>query len=180
MTDYLQQSLTGLGAGAVIAVLAIGLVLTFRASNVVNLAHCAMGMYIAYVYYTLRNFDLGSTDRGGNLILPIIGFPTRVHIVDRPTVVTALLIAFIRMAVIEIAKPDPLQRTDRHPNDLVAAHHHKGAEHRQDHEGERRGARGLGLDVSGRNAGLDHHQRELADLRQVDRGQQAGAQALFQ
>ena len=90
MTDYLQQSLTGLGAGAVIAVLAIGLVLTFRASNVVNLAHCAMGMYIAYVYYTLRNFDLNSSDRGGDLILPIIGLPTRVHIVDRPTVVTAL------------------------------------------------------------------------------------------
>ena len=100
MTDYLQQSLTGLGAGAVIAVLAIGLVLTFRASNVVNLAHCAMGMYIAYVYYTLRNFDLGSTDRGGNLILPIIGFPTRVHIVDRPTVVTALLIALIVAALV--------------------------------------------------------------------------------
>ncbi len=100
MTDYLQQSLTGLGAGAVIAVLAIGLVLTFRASNVVNLAHCAMGMYIAYVYYTLRNFDLNSSDRGGDLVLPIIGFPTHVHIVDRPTVFTALLIALIVSAVV--------------------------------------------------------------------------------
>ena len=100
MTDYLQQSLTGLGAGAVIAVLAIGLVLTFRASNVVNLAHCAMGMYIAYVYYTLRNFDLNSADRGGDLILPIIGFPTHVHLVDRPTVVTALLIALVVAAVV--------------------------------------------------------------------------------
>ena len=100
MTDYLQQSLTGLGAGAVIAVLAIGLVLTFRASNVVNLAHCAMGMYIAYVYYTLRNFDLNSSDRGGDLILPIIGLPTHVHIVDRPTVVTALLIALMVAALV--------------------------------------------------------------------------------
>ena len=100
MTDYLQQSLTGLGAGAVVAVLAIGLVLTFRASNVVNLAHCAMGMYIAYVYYTLRNFDLSGSGRGGDLILPIIGLPTRVHIVDRPTVVTALVIALFVAALV--------------------------------------------------------------------------------
>jgi len=100
VTDYLQQSLTGLGAGAVVAVLAIGLVLTFRASNVVNLAHCAMGMYIAYVYYTLRNFDLSGSGRGGDLILPIIGLPTRVHIVDRPTVVTALVIALFVAALV--------------------------------------------------------------------------------
>ena len=100
MTDYLQQSLTGLGAGAVLAVLAIGLVLTFRASNVVNLAHCAMGTYIAYVYYTLRNFDLNSSERGGDLMLPILGLPTRVHVVDRPTVLTALAIALVVAAIV--------------------------------------------------------------------------------
>ncbi len=100
MTDYLQQSLTGLGAGAVIAVLAIGLVLTFRASNVVNIAHAAMGVYVAYVYYTLRNFTLGSTELGGDLVVPIIGLPTRVHLVDRPTVVTALVIALVVAAVV--------------------------------------------------------------------------------
>jgi branched-chain amino acid transport system permease protein len=100
MTDYLQQSLTGLGAGAVIAVLAIGLVLTFRASNVVNLAHAAMGMYVAYVYYTLRNFTLGTSQLGGDLVVPIIGLPTRVHLVDRPTVATALVIALVVAAVL--------------------------------------------------------------------------------
>ncbi len=82
--------------------LAIGIVLTFRASNVVNLAHCAMGMYVAYVYYGLRNFDLGGVERGGDLVLPIIGLPTRVHIVDRPTAVTAFLIAMVVAALLGV------------------------------------------------------------------------------
>lgn len=73
--------------------------LTFRASNVINLSHASMGMYIAYVYYGLRNFDLGGRDRGGDVVLPIIGLPTHVHVVDRPTVVTALAVA-MALAVI--------------------------------------------------------------------------------
>ena len=83
-----------------IAVLAIGLVLTFRASNVVNLAHCAMGAYIAYVYYGLRNFDIASTQQGGDLVLPVIGVPGVVHVVDRPTVFTALTIALVLSGVV--------------------------------------------------------------------------------
>ena len=55
--------LTGLGAGAVIAALALGLVLTFRASNVINFAHGAIGMYGAYVYYGLRNFNISEIGR---------------------------------------------------------------------------------------------------------------------
>ena len=82
--------------------LAIGIVLTFRASNVVNLAHCALGMYVAYVYYGLRNFDINGSDRGGDLVLPIIGLPTHVHVIDRPTVVTALLIAMAVAALLGI------------------------------------------------------------------------------
>ena len=100
MAHYLQLSLTGLGAGAVVAVLAIGLVLTFRASNVVNLAHAAMGTYIAYVYYGLRNFNVASTQKGGNLVLPVFGVPGVVHLIDRPTVVTALAIALVVAALV--------------------------------------------------------------------------------
>jgi ABC-type branched-subunit amino acid transport system permease subunit len=67
-------------------------VLSFRASGVVNLAHGALGMYIAYVFFELRNFDLDPNgDPGGDLVLPVIGLPARVHIVDRPTVFTALV-----------------------------------------------------------------------------------------
>ena len=82
------------------AVLAIGLVLTFRASNVVNLAHAAMGTYIAYVYYGLRNFNVASTQKGGNLVLPVFGVPGVVHLIDRPTVVTALAIALVVAALV--------------------------------------------------------------------------------
>ena len=82
--------------------LAIGIVLTFRASNVVNLAHCAMGMYVAYAYYGLRNFDLGGADRGGDLVLPIMGLPTRVHVVDRPTALTAFVISMVLAALLGV------------------------------------------------------------------------------
>ena len=70
--------------------MAVGLIITFRASNVLNFANAAMGMYVAYVYYGLRDFDLAGRDRGGDLVLPIIGLPTQVHVVDRPTMITAL------------------------------------------------------------------------------------------
>jgi ABC-type branched-subunit amino acid transport system permease subunit len=76
-------------------VLAIGIVLTFRASNVLNFAHAAMGMYVGYAYFGLRNFDISSTERGGDLVLPVIGLAPTVHLVNRPTVVTALAIAAV-------------------------------------------------------------------------------------
>jgi len=67
----------------VIAALALGLVLTYRASGVVNFAHAAVGMYVAFAYYELR--------QSGELVLPVLGLPDRVPIVDRPTVLTALV-----------------------------------------------------------------------------------------
>jgi branched-chain amino acid transport system permease protein len=100
ITPYLQQSLTGLGAGAVVAVLAIGLVLTFRASNVLNFAHAAMGMYVAYAYFSMRNFDVDSREIGGDVILPVLGLPARLHVIDRPTVLTALTVAILIAAAL--------------------------------------------------------------------------------
>ena len=82
------------------------------------------------------------------------------------------------VAVVQIAKADPLQRADQATGDLIAARHHERAQHRQDHESKRSRARGIGLDMSCGNAGLDHDQRELGDLSQIDRRQQAGAQTL--
>lgn len=80
--------------------LAIGLVLTFRASNVLNFAHAAMGMYVAYAYFSLRNFEYHSTERGGDIILPILGLPARVHVIDRPTIATALTVAVLVAALL--------------------------------------------------------------------------------
>ena len=49
-----EQLLFGLGTGAVIASLALGLVVAYRASGVVNFAHAALGMYVAFAYFELR------------------------------------------------------------------------------------------------------------------------------
>lgn len=83
--------LAGLGGGAVVAALAVGLVLCFRTSGVVNFAYGAMGMYLAFVYLELR--------RTGELLLPVVGLPARVPLIQRPTVATALVVALIAAAV---------------------------------------------------------------------------------
>jgi branched-subunit amino acid ABC-type transport system permease component len=90
--DYGGYLLTGLGAGSVIALLALGLVLTHRASGVINFAHAALGMYVAYAYFELRHT--------GDLVLPILGLPARVRIIDAPTVFTALTTAVVLSAVL--------------------------------------------------------------------------------
>ncbi len=92
--DYPGFLLNGLGAGTVIALLAIGLVLTHRASGVVNFAHAALGMYVAFAYFELRDT--------GELVLPILGLPERVQIIGAPTVFTALMTAVILSAVLGV------------------------------------------------------------------------------
>ena len=54
MTSHLTFLLLGLGVGAVIASLALGIVVTHRASGVINFAHAATGTFIALGYYELR------------------------------------------------------------------------------------------------------------------------------
>lgn len=95
MTSHLTFLLLGLGVGAVIAALGIGIVVTHRASGVVNFAHAATGTFIAMAYYELRV--------SGDLVLPILGLPDRVHLVDRPTTTTALLIIMVYAALIGAA-----------------------------------------------------------------------------
>lgn len=72
-----------MGGGSVIAILALGVVLTYKASGTVNFAHAALGMYVAFAFYELR--------ATGELVLPLLGLPDRVAIVDRPTVFTAMV-----------------------------------------------------------------------------------------
>ncbi len=55
MEIYLQNLLTGLGDGAVIAGVALGLVLAYQGSGVLNFAHGAMMMYSTYIYDELRD-----------------------------------------------------------------------------------------------------------------------------
>jgi ABC-type branched-subunit amino acid transport system permease subunit len=70
VSSHLQYLLLGLGSGAVIAALALGMLLTYRASGVVNFAHAAMGMFLAYTYGTLR--------QSGELLNPLIVGPRRI------------------------------------------------------------------------------------------------------
>jgi branched-subunit amino acid ABC-type transport system permease component len=51
---YLPFIITGLSSGAVYALAALGLVLTYRTSGVFNFAHGAIGMAATYSFYTLR------------------------------------------------------------------------------------------------------------------------------
>jgi branched-chain amino acid transport system permease protein len=95
VTDHLTFLLLGLGAGAVIASLGLGIVVTRRASGVVNFAHAAIGTFVAMAYYELR--------ASGDLVLPVLGLPDRVHVVDRPTTATALVIALLYAALIGAA-----------------------------------------------------------------------------
>jgi ABC-type branched-subunit amino acid transport system permease subunit len=70
LSSHLQYLLLGTGAGAVIAALALGIVLTYRASGVVNFAHAAMGMFLAYTYGTLR--------QSGEVLNPLLVGPSRI------------------------------------------------------------------------------------------------------
>lgn len=50
----------------------------------INFAHAAIGMYLANAFYIFRET--------GDLLLPVVGLPERVHLIDRPTVSTAFLV----------------------------------------------------------------------------------------
>ncbi|HWS47727.1 MAG TPA: ABC transporter permease [Acidimicrobiia bacterium] len=69
--EYRHNFLTGGGVaeGALIAAIALGVVLTYRGSGVVNFANGAIAMYVAYVYTILR--------RSGKLFLPPIPNPLK-------------------------------------------------------------------------------------------------------
>jgi branched-subunit amino acid ABC-type transport system permease component len=95
VTSHLTFLLLGLGVGSVIAALGIGIVVTHRASGVVNFAHAATGTFIALAYYELR--------ATGDLVLPVVGLPDRVHLVDRPTTATALVIVAVYAVLIGVA-----------------------------------------------------------------------------
>lgn len=55
ITDVLQFILLGLGAGAVIAGVAMAVVITYRGSGIINLATGAIAMVAAYTFWALRD-----------------------------------------------------------------------------------------------------------------------------
>src|SRR5215468_11492918 len=54
MDQFLQATITGLAAAAVLAVAASGLVVTYTTTGIFNFAHGAVGMLGAFAYWQLR------------------------------------------------------------------------------------------------------------------------------
>ena len=54
MRDVLLYAALGLGAGALIASVALGVVLIYRGSGIINLATGAIAMLAAYLYWAFK------------------------------------------------------------------------------------------------------------------------------
>jgi ABC-type branched-subunit amino acid transport system permease subunit len=72
MSSYFLFLILGLGAGATYAILGQGLVLKYRSAGVVDFAHGAVAMFIAYVFINLRSF--------GQLELPVVLIPHQISL----------------------------------------------------------------------------------------------------
>jgi ABC-type branched-subunit amino acid transport system permease subunit len=72
MSSYILFLILGLSAGATYAILGQGLVLKYRSAGVVDFAHGAVAMFIAYVFINLRSF--------GELELPVVLIPHQISL----------------------------------------------------------------------------------------------------
>jgi len=107
MTQILEFVLLGLGPGALIAGLALGIVLTYRGSGAINLATGTVAVLGAYVFYDLKT--------SGDLFLPPIPFcPSQLSLggpwPTPPAVGVALLVCALTGALIEVLVWRPLRQ----------------------------------------------------------------------
>ena len=72
MSSYILFLVLGLGSGATFAILGLGLVLKYRSGGVVDFAHGAIAMFVAYVFVNLRG--------NGQLPLPVILLPNHITV----------------------------------------------------------------------------------------------------
>ncbi len=102
--DHVASLLLGLGSGGVFAALALALVITYRASGVVNFATGAMALYVAYTYAGLRR---------GELLVPIPGLPKTVDLGQElefwPAVALSMVIAAALGALLYVLVFRPLR-----------------------------------------------------------------------
>src|SRR5581483_8690537 len=106
MSSYILFLILGLGSGATYAILGLGLVLKYRSGGVVDFAHGALAMWIAYVFVDLRTT--------GVLPLPWIVLPHQVTLnstgIDTTlAVVISLLYAALLGAILYLAVYRPLR-----------------------------------------------------------------------
>ncbi len=84
---YFDPILFGLGSGAIIAALALGLVVAYRASGVINFGHGAIATYVTYVYVSLVESGDYPIPPLPNPLAPIEGI-FDIEIFDFPTMVS--------------------------------------------------------------------------------------------
>ncbi len=84
MSSYILFLILGLGSGATYAMLGQGLVLKYKSAGVVDFAHGAVAMFIAYVFVNLRSF--------GELELPVVLIPHQISLNGGAGMNTALAI----------------------------------------------------------------------------------------
>jgi ABC-type branched-subunit amino acid transport system ATPase component/ABC-type branched-subunit amino acid transport system permease subunit len=100
----------GLAAGVLYAGVGIGVVTTFKATGVVNLAQVGFGMWGAFTFAVLR--------RDGDLVLPVPGLPTP-SLGGPATTATALLIALAMSALLGAASYLLVFRPLRHASTVA-------------------------------------------------------------
>ena len=83
---FFQPILFGLGTGTIIAALALGLVVAYRASGVINFGHGAIATYVTYVYVSLVDTGDYPIPPLPNPVAPIEGI-FGIEIIDFPTMV---------------------------------------------------------------------------------------------
>ena len=72
MSSYVLFLLIGLGAGAVYALLGLGLVLKHRSAGVVDFSHAAVAMWCSYVFLELHT--------NGQLVFPWVAVATHIQL----------------------------------------------------------------------------------------------------
>jgi ABC-type branched-subunit amino acid transport system permease subunit len=107
MSSYVLFLILGLGAGATYAILGQGLVLKYRSAGVVDFAHGAVAMFIAYVFINLRSF--------GELEFPVVLVPHQVSLnggaglSTTPAIVISLVYAAVLGLLLYVLVYRPLQ-----------------------------------------------------------------------
>src|SRR5204863_8744847 len=115
MASYFLFLILGLGSGATYAILGQGLVLKYRSAGVVDFAHGAVAMFIAYVFINLRGF--------GQLELPVVLIPHQISLNGGAGLSTclAIVISLVLAAVLGLVPYVLIHRPLRSSSPLTAA-----------------------------------------------------------
>ncbi len=111
MTTWLLYALIGTGSGAVYAAIAMGTIITFRGSGVVNFAQGAMATFPALVFLELRE--------NGVLVLPLLGPLSRLDLGGPMAVVPAFILGVLVAALIGLLADLLIFRHLRHSTPLA-------------------------------------------------------------